>query len=581
MKWFLNLKISSKLLAAFLIIAVFAAIAGGVGIINLTSVKAADSDLYRYNALALQHSGKTAVNILQLQFNVLQYRYASTPSAAEEIKNLIAEYQNSVGADIANLVENIKANPDAGDELKGLADSMNDAWSGYNENLNTFFQYIDEGLLGKSIEQREALTKTGEAIRDMILQSMSMISVEAEEKASANARKSDMAIYIMPLTMVVVIAVSVVLGIFIAGIIGKPIVTMTKLAALLASGDINTDKVLTRKDMKLKDRRDEIGDLSNAFHKLIVATKKQVKTAQLVAAGDLTANVELRSEFDVLGKTLSTLVDNLNGMVLAIVGAAEQVSAGAAALSDSSMSLSQGATEQASSVEQLTASLENIASQTSRNAQNAEMANKLANNAKAHADKGNEHMKDMLNAMDEINGSSKNINKIIKVIDDIAFQTNILALNAAVEAARAGQHGLGFAVVAEEVRTLAAKSASAASETTELIENSIKKVKAGTAIANETAKALSTIVEEVEKAAKLVAAIATASKEQAAAIEQINQGIIQVSQVVQANAATSEESAAASQELSGQAAQLKEIVGAFKIRGTKDGEGADSQFAEA
>ncbi len=581
MKWFLNLKISRKLLAAFLIIAVFAAIAGAAGIINLSSVKKADGDLYRYNAMALQYSGETAVNILQLQYNVLQYRYASTPSAAEEVKNLILEYQNTAGANIANLVDNIKANPDADDELKGLADSMSEAWNVYSENLNTFFQYIDEGQLGKSIEQRESLAKTGAAIRDLILQSMSKISAGANDKASSNARKSDMAIFIMLLAMVVVIAVSILLGIFIAGIIGKPIVTMTKLAALLASGDINTDKVLTRKDMKLKDRRDEIGDLGNAFHKLIVATKKQVKAAQLVAAGDLTANVELRSEFDVLGKALSALVDNLNGMVMSIFGAAEQVSAGAASLSDSSMSLSQGATEQASSVEQLTASLESIASQTGRNAENAETANQLANNAKTHADKGNEHMKDMLAAMDEINVSSKNINKIIKVIDDIAFQTNILALNAAVEAARAGQHGLGFAVVAEEVRTLAAKSASAARETTELIENSIKKVKAGTSIANETAKALSTIVEEVEKAAKLVASIAASSKEQAAAIEQINQGIIQVSQVVQANAATSEESAAASQELSGQAAQLKEIVGAFKIRGSNEDEGMEPQHDEA
>ena len=291
------------------------------------------------------------------------------------------------------------------------------------------------------------------------------------------------------------------------------------------------------------------------------------QSADRIAEGDLATEV-VTSTGDELGDVAASfeiMRQRVHNVLLEINQGADQVAAGAHNVSDASVALSQGASQQAASVEQLSASIAEIASQTASNAQNAEKANDLTVGTREKAQLGNEEMQEMLSAMEEINASSANISKIIKVIDEIAFQTNILALNAAVEAARAGQHGKGFAVVAEEVRNLAARSAKAAKETTDMIEGSMEKVETGREIAHKTADALNAIVGDVSSVADIVANIAKASNEQKLALEQINQGVQQVSQVVQANSSTSEEAATASQNLNQQADIMRANVGKFRL----------------
>lgn len=313
-------------------------------------------------------------------------------------------------------------------------------------------------------------------------------------------------------------------------------------------------------------------EIKNALNNTISLLSSYIKEISHVLSeiskGNLDVNVQLdyKGDFVEIQHSLERIIKSLNEVIFDINNVAKQVGEGAKQVANSSQVLAQASTEQASSIQELNATISEIADDIKHNALNATKASELAVVGKDDAQNGNEQMKSMLNAMDTINESSQNISKIIKVIDEIAFQTNILALNAAVEAARAGHHGKGFAVVAEEVRNLASRSADAAKETTALIEGTIKNVNVGTEIANNTAKALDNIVNSTTKSADIMNEIASVSNQQASSIAQIEQAIDQVSQVTQNNSATSEESASAGEELLNQANNLISTVNKFNIK---------------
>lgn len=554
MKWFLNMKIATKLISSFLIVALIAGIVGIVGVMSIQKTDINYSNLYTNFGVAAGDIGEVSIAYQRSRINLRDLVIDRGSADRQKYVDKIRDYDKVMLDKMTDFEKSLQTE-EARNEFNNLKASI-EKFSPIREKIITF-------AINNQEDQAIALLRgegaaIAQEINDSIQRLIDLKVTTGFERSNQYSKETQNTIIVMISIVVVAVIASIILGLFVSRIISKPVSKMVEAANMLALGDVNANVQA--------DTKDEIGSLAESFVKMITNIRGQAMAAERIAAGDLTIDVAVKSENDLLGKKLAEMVEKNNEILTNISMASEQVASGAKQVSDSSITLSQGATEQASSIEELTASIEEISAQTNQNANNANQANTLAEEAKANAIQGNDQMKEMLKAMEEINESSANISKIIKVIDEIAFQTNILALNAAVEAARAGQHGKGFAVVAEEVRNLAARSANAAKETTDMIEGSIKKVEGGTEIARETAEALNKIVDGVAKVANLVNNIAIASNEQASGISQINQGVMQVSQVVQTNSATSEESAAASEELSGQAELLRQQVSRFKLK---------------
>jgi len=367
--------------------------------------------------------------------------------------------------------------------------------------------------------------------------------------------------------MVIFLAVSSYMAYKLARQIGEPVKDCARRLRLLAEGDLDTpvNEIHTGDETQIL--ADSARTLVQGFRLMIQDMDEMLAE---MSKGNLTADSKCEEAYvggyrgllDSARKLSVQLSDTLRQ----INQSADQVSAGAEQVSAGAQALSQGATEQASAIEELAATINDISGKIKATADSAGNVHSQSSETGREVEQCNEQMLELVKAVRDIGESSSQIGKIIKTIEDIAFQTNILALNAAVEAARAGTAGKGFAVVADEVRNLASKSAEASKSTSVLIEGSARSVEKGMKIADETAASLQKAVISTENTVKAVDKITDAAAEQSQAVSQVTQGMDQISSVVQTNSATAEESAAASEELSGQAVILKELVGQFKTR---------------
>lgn len=388
---------------------------------------------------------------------------------------------------------------------------------------------------------------------------------------SSAVRQIGLTVVLSCLTSIVLIFIGImVVGAYIKKAVSTPLFRLTILAQTLEQGDLGLHQHQTM--MVGIDSNDEIGILSQCFDSTISRLRNYIgeisHMLEAIADGDLTAQItqEYVGDFASIRTSLNDILQKLNSTMGQIVTSSEYVSSGAEQMSTVSQALSQGSMEQTGAVEELEETIHSVAESAKQTAENVQRARAQVGGMGQQLAEGNQKMQEMIAAMGEITNSSNEIEKIIKTIEDIAFQTNILALNAAVEAARAGTAGKGFAVVADEVRNLAAKSAEASQSTSALIGRSISAVNQGTQIADATAKQLQNVVADAHGIEATINGIAADAQTQAEAVEQIQDQIDQIANVVQTNSSTAEESAATSQELNAQANALKQLVKTFRLR---------------
>lgn len=557
-----NFKISLRLLTGFAIVLLFFAITVGVSFINLRNVSINMDKFYN----DLYETSRSCVNarnaVMGIENDML--KIISEADGISNVESYISDIEmrgNSLNESIALLEKNFTGDLKLISTFKEHIDNSNK----YKEEIYKFAR--SGGILGvEKILKFNYLPSLRKAAN-----ALTPVETKATEDINLAIKKAD-SIYLKAMITILSVFVlgitfAILLSIMITRSIVKPMIQIEKAAADMAKGKLNTEINY--------ESNDELGHLANNIKTTTSILSTYINnissTLEKISRGNMQIdfNIEYIGDFAPIKKSITKIANSLSNSLYKINQSSEQVASGAEQVASGSQALSQGTLQQANAIDTLSVSINDISNKAKNNTSNAENASNFSMQVQKEVERGNRLMKQMVESMDDISVASKEISKIIRTIDDLAFQTNVLALNASVEAARAGVAGRGFAVVAGEVKVLAEKSAQSAENTTTLIENTVRAIKKGTRVADETAKSLNAIVQGSKKSTEFINEIVVSSNEQLSSIGDVIEGVERISDVIQTNSATAEESAAASEELSSLANMLKEEVAKFRLIGQK------------